>query len=149
MNKRLIPAILAATVLAVLPLDGAFARGGGGAGGGFGGGGGSRGHGGDVSDGGRGSVSYSRPQSPSQQRLYDEARKSCHDAAQQLALCMQATPCVAGGRDIMECLRAKEIGDCERYRTAYYLCRRSQLDMRTRIRGKKYADNAASTDDDA
>ena len=105
MNKRLIPAILAATVLAVLPLDGAFARGGGGAGGGFGGGGGgggSRGHGGDVSDGGRGSVSYSRPQSPSQQRLYDEARKSCNGARYSSG----ATPRIDYGSNSYNCFES-------------------------------------------
>jgi hypothetical protein len=83
MNKRLMSAILAAALIATIPLDGAFARGGGGGGfggggGGFGGGGGSRGgHGGDVGDGGRGNLSYSRPQNPADQRLFDQARKEC------------------------------------------------------------------------
>lgn len=82
MIKRTLPALLAAAALALLPLESAFARGGGGGGmgdgggGGFGGGGGNRG----VSDGGRGSVSYGRPQTPSQQRLFDQARKECSGA---------------------------------------------------------------------
>ena len=75
------------------------------------------------------------------------AKRSCHDAAQQLALCMADTPCVAAGKGIMDCMRAKELGDCERYRTAYYLCRRSQLDMRTRIKGRKYADGGAGEEE--
>ena len=87
MNRRLVPAILALALIATLPMD-AFARGGGGGGGGFGGGGGgsfgggggSRGHAGDVGDGGRGSVSYSRPQTRSEQNLYNEARKTCSGA---------------------------------------------------------------------
>ena len=87
MLKRSIPVILAVAALTIIPLD-AMARGGGG-GGGFGGGGGSGGggdHGGfgggnrGVSDGGRGSLSYSRPQSPSQQRLFDQARRECSGA---------------------------------------------------------------------
>lgn len=115
---------------------------------------------------------------------------ACHEAAQQLALCMESTPCVRAGRTIMECIRAKEVGDCEvrcwswrlwwwgrwgvecqtracrcryradgarrhelvshlppppvpvpqKYRLGYYHCRRQQLDMRTRIRGRKFAD---------
>lgn len=80
MNKHLIPAILAAAFLAVLPFEAALARGGGG--GNFGGGGnmGDRGgFGGNTnhSDGGRGSVSYGRPQNQSDQQLYDRARKDC------------------------------------------------------------------------
>lgn len=105
MNKRLVAAILAATVLAAVPLDGAFARGGGGAGGGFGGGGGgggNRGHGGDVSDGGRGNLSYSRPQSPSQQRLYDQARKSCSGARYPSG----ATPRIDYGSNSFNCFES-------------------------------------------
>lgn len=90
MKTRIVAAILAATLLGIIPLDGAMARGGGGGGfggggGSFGGGGGSfggggRGHGGDIGDGGRGNLSYSRPQNPADQRLYDQARKECSGA---------------------------------------------------------------------
>jgi hypothetical protein len=82
MITRSIPVILAVAALTLLPLESAFARGGGGGGaggaggGGFGAGGGNRG----VGDGGRGSVSYSRPSNPSEQRLYDQARKTCSGA---------------------------------------------------------------------
>ena len=82
MIKRSIPVVLAVAALTLLPLD-AMARGGGGGGGGFGGGGGGFGGGGGnrgVSDGGRGGVSYSRPQTSSQQRLFDQARKECSGA---------------------------------------------------------------------
>jgi trimeric autotransporter adhesin len=110
MKKRLVAAVLAATVLAIVPLDGAFARGGGGAGGGFGGGGGgfggggggNRGHGGNVNDGGRGSISYSRPQSPSQQRLYDQARKSCSGARYPSG----ATPRIDYGSNSFNCFES-------------------------------------------
>lgn len=40
----------------------------------------------------------------------------------------------------MECLKRNEVGDCEVQRRGYFECRRSQLDMRTRIRGKKFSD---------
>ena len=104
-------------------------------------------------------------------------KNACKDAAEQLALCIEKSPCVARGGSIVECLQ-REIGDCEvrarcvgarraarapgrvpaaahllpvdaptpsftrpqKYRTGYFLCRRQQLDMRTRIRGKKFVD---------
>ena len=105
-------------------------------------------------------------------------KNACKDAAEQLALCVEKSPCVARGGSIVECLQ-REIGDCEvrggafaarartraarpgpacgshpcyrhcpprpptraqKYRTGYFLCRRQQLDMRTRIRGKKFVD---------
>lgn len=75
MTNRLLPTILAAAFLATLPLEAAFARGGGGGGGGFGGGGGGMG---GHTDGGRGSLSYGRPQNDSDQRLFDQARKECN-----------------------------------------------------------------------
>ena len=89
MTKRIFPAILAIAFLTALPLDAAFARGGGGGGMGGGGGGmggGGRGDGGGAHGGGmrgptdRGNLSYSRPQNPSDARLFDQARKSCSGA---------------------------------------------------------------------
>ena len=91
MKIRSVTALLAVAALTLLPLESAFARGGGGGGGGgfggggggFGGGGGGFGGGGGnrgLSDGGRGNLSYSRPANPSQQRLYDQARKECSGA---------------------------------------------------------------------
>lgn len=70
------------------------------------------------------------------------AKSACHDTAQQLALCMQSTPCVRDeGLPITDCLKRKDgTADCEALRTAYYQCRRSQLDMRSRIRGKRFQD---------
>ena len=69
-----------------------------------------------------------------------DAKPACQEAAQQLALCMEASQCVRDGGAIMDCLRAKSTPECERLRTGYYLCRRQQLDMRTRIRGRKFTE---------
>ena len=81
MTKRIIPAVLAVAFLASLPLDAAFARGGGGGGGFGGGGGGGGGHGGgDRGPSDRGSLSYSRPTNPSDQKLFDNARRECSGA---------------------------------------------------------------------
>lgn len=78
MTKRIIPAVLALAFLAAVPMDAAFARGGGG-GGGFGGGGGGGGHGGgDRGPSDRGSLGYSRPQNASDQKLFDNARRECN-----------------------------------------------------------------------
>lgn len=43
-----------------------------------------------------------------------EGKQACKEAAEQLAMCIEKTPCVqeAGGT-IMECLKAKDVGDCE------------------------------------
>ena len=88
MTKRILQAALAVALIATVPLDAAFARGGGGGGagggGGFGGGGGG-GHAGGASSGARtendrGTLSYSRPQNPADQRLFDTARQDCSGA---------------------------------------------------------------------
>lgn len=86
MTMRTLSAALAVALLVALPIDAALASHGGGGGGHGGGGHGGGGHGGfgggnrGISDGGRGGLSYSRPQNPSQQRLYDQARKECSGA---------------------------------------------------------------------
>jgi len=74
--------------------------------------------------------------------MSDIDQKACRDAAQQLALCVERSPCVTEGGTISECLRAGEAGgaECAALRRAYFECRRSQLDMRTRIRGRKMLD---------
>lgn len=74
------------------------------------------------------------------------AAKACSDAALQLAECMDLkSPCVAAGSTIGEAVKKTEcIVGCESHHTAYFLCRRGQLDMRTRIRGKRYQDNTAT-----
>lgn len=76
MTKRILPAALAIALLASLPVDAAFAgRGGGGGGGGHGFGGGSSANRGPSDHGGFG---FDRPQTSSDQRLFDEARKECN-----------------------------------------------------------------------
>lgn len=67
MTKRLIPAMLAIAFIAVLPLEAAFARGGGG-----GGDGGSKGSTDHMSD------SSGHQENDSDQRLLDAARKECN-----------------------------------------------------------------------
>ncbi len=69
-------------------------------------------------------------------------QKACRDAAQQLLLCVERSPCVMNGGTISDCMREGEAGgaDCAALRRGYFECRRSQLDMRTRIRGRKLAD---------
>ena len=67
---------------------------------------------------------------------------ACKDAGQQLVLCMERAPCVAQGRraTINECLAAGDVEGCEALRRGYFECRRGQLDMRSRIRGRKHLD---------
>lgn len=73
-------------------------------------------------------------------------RTACRDAARQLAVCVEAhSPCVRAGGSILDCLKAKDTEACTPLRSAYFECRRSQLDMRTRIRGRKFSDYGDST----
>lgn len=64
--------------------------------------------------------------------------------ALQLAACMEQTRCVRDGGSIVDCLRAKTETECEALRRAYTECRRSQLDMRSRIKGKRFGDTAGA-----
>ncbi len=69
----------------------------------------------------------------------DNNSKACRDSATQLMLCVEQSPCVAAGGSISGCLTSDGGGDaCAVLRRAYFECRRSQLDMRTRIRGHRY-----------
>ena len=67
---------------------------------------------------------------------------ACKDAGQQLVLCMERAPCVTQGRhaSISDCLKAGDTEGCEALRRGYFECRRGQLDMRSRIRGRKHLD---------
>ncbi|DAZ97560.1 TPA: hypothetical protein N0F65_005532 [Lagenidium giganteum] len=65
--------------------------------------------------------------------------KSCRDMAEALRDCMVQEECMKDGtRTLKECLHMKEyLHECQLYRTAYFECKRGQLDMRQRIRGPK------------
>lgn len=79
----------------------------------------------------------------------EEKEAACRDAATQFAVCVETkSPCVAAGGTIVQCVKRKEFGDgCEALHRSYFECRRSQLDMRTRIRGKKFQDFGAKEDE--
>ena len=71
----------------------------------------------------------------------DARLPACVDVARQLLQCAEASPCVAErGGGVVACLRAGEAPLCDVQRRLYFECRRAQLDMRTRIQGKKWAD---------
>jgi len=52
---------------------------------------------------------------------------------------MEESPCVKKDKKgVLECMRKEEDSeDCKAHRNAYYLCKHSQLNMRTRIRGTR------------
>lgn len=53
----------------------------------------------------------------------DETKAACKDAAQSLVMCMEkSSPCVQAGGKIMDCLKAKEIGDCEVSSAQLWVC---------------------------
>ena len=68
--------------------------------------------------------------------------KSCKEVARSLLECMKKTTCMRNGGDLRSCLREDNAGsadveDCQELRTAYFACKRSGLDMRSRIRGPR------------
>lgn len=51
---------------------------------------------------------------------------------------MKKTECVKSGKDFRLCMRQEEeTQECQQFRVAYMNCKRSGLDMRTRITGPK------------
>lgn len=66
--------------------------------------------------------------------------KSCKEIAESLVDCMNKTECVQKGGSVRECMNSDEENNekpCSELRKAYFECKRSQLDNRTRIRGPK------------
>jgi len=61
----------------------------------------------------------------------------CAEAALSLLECMEKTECVVKDhKSVLECMKDPvESEDCKAQRNAYYACKHSQLNMRTRIRG--------------
>ena len=70
--------------------------------------------------------------------------KACAEAALSLLSCMEHTKCVTDDKmSVYECMKLQnddpsEAGNaCKPERNAYYMCKHSQLNMRTRIRGTR------------
>lgn len=70
--------------------------------------------------------------------------RSCKEIAETLVDCMMKSKCVRDGGEVRECIKnpvsdegVKSAGDCQEFRTAYFLCKRGSLDMRNRIKGQK------------
>lgn len=63
--------------------------------------------------------------------------KKCAEAALSLLTCMEESECVKKDKkSVNECLKDEiESNECKAVRNAYYTCKHSQLNMRTRIRG--------------
>jgi hypothetical protein len=68
--------------------------------------------------------------------LYWLQPKACSEAALSLLTCMEKTDCVKKGTPLIDCMKDDIASDpCRAQRNAYYMCKHSQLNMRTRIRG--------------
>jgi len=61
----------------------------------------------------------------------------CKDIAETLLDCLRQTECMKSGGRARDCMDAAAAPDCQVFRNTYFECKRSQLDMRTRIRGNK------------
>lgn len=66
-----------------------------------------------------------------------EQPAACGEAALSLLSCMEKTECVLKDkRDLVDCMKDEgNVEDCKAERNAYTMCKHSQLNMRTRIRG--------------
>ena len=64
--------------------------------------------------------------------------RSCKDIAESLRDCLLKTECMKRpGTTMKDCLDEEQSPQCQVLRNTYFECKRSQLDMRTRIRGQK------------
>eukprot|EP00533_Pseudo-nitzschia_delicatissima_P004787 CAMPEP_0116083138 /NCGR_PEP_ID=MMETSP0327-20121206/3108_1 /TAXON_ID=44447 /ORGANISM="Pseudo-nitzschia delicatissima, Strain B596" /LENGTH=73 /DNA_ID=CAMNT_0003573995 /DNA_START=105 /DNA_END=326 /DNA_ORIENTATION=- len=69
--------------------------------------------------------------------------KACSEAALSLLTCMEESKCVKDEKhSVYDCLKKQNedpaMADvCKAQRNAYYMCKHSQLNMRTRIRGTR------------
>ena len=69
--------------------------------------------------------------------------KACSEAALSLLNCMEESKCVKEDKNsVYDCLKKQNddpaMSDvCKAQRNAYYMCKHSQLNMRTRIRGTR------------
>mmetsp|Transcript_24169 Transcript_24169/g.66970 ORF Transcript_24169/g.66970 Transcript_24169/m.66970 type:complete len:80 (+) Transcript_24169:630-869(+) len=69
--------------------------------------------------------------------------KACSEAALSLLTCMEESKCCKEDKNsVYDCLKKQNedpsMADvCKAQRNAYYLCKHSQLNMRTRIRGTR------------
>ena len=60
--------------------------------------------------------------------------QSCKEIAKTLYDCMKEQECMKKGGDVRNCMKDHP-DECPEFRNAYFTCKRSQLDMRTRIKG--------------
>jgi len=73
--------------------------------------------------------------------LEKEQKRSCSGLKEELMSCLHKSDCmVKDGKTMKECMDKEIAGvdtDCRQIQFAFFECRRSMLDMRTRFRGKK------------
>mmetsp|Transcript_56927 Transcript_56927/g.127123 ORF Transcript_56927/g.127123 Transcript_56927/m.127123 type:complete len:87 (+) Transcript_56927:107-367(+) len=73
---------------------------------------------------------------------------SCMAQRHALLECLADSPCIAEGKSIKECMELEGAASgCKEFRTAFYLCKRGQLDMRKRIKGNMPEDALADKDE--
>jgi hypothetical protein len=61
--------------------------------------------------------------------------KACAAEVREYKACLKASACAKAGGKLSECSNVAT--ECDTYRAAYSLCKRNQLNMRTRFRGPK------------
>lgn len=64
---------------------------------------------------------------------------ACRSEFDALLECIAESDCIKKGGKVKECMHDPETKDlCDKQRYSYFLCRRGQVDMRTRIRGPRH-----------
>ena len=68
-----------------------------------------------------------------------DVNRPCHRLRVELKVCLLSSDCCRkDGKTPLECLKSGDVPqECAAIRTAFFECKRSILDMRTRFRGRK------------
>ena len=59
--------------------------------------------------------------------------------------CLANSECIAAGRTVKDCMQNDKT--CESVRVRFAMCKRGQLDMRKRIKGNNFGDDAPEKDE--
>ena len=75
--------------------------------------------------------------------LENQENRACHRLRVDLKICLlQSECCRQKGKTPLQCLKDNDVPeDCLALKTAFFECKRSILDMRTRFRGRKGGDS--------
>ena len=88
-------------------------------------------------------VTFGEAMSSESGSLENQENRACHRLRVDLKICLlQSECCRQKGKTPLQCLKDNDVPeDCLALKTAFFECKRSILDMRTRFRGRKGGDS--------